>query len=129
MSHTAKIKRGWTFEGEVIELDETETGGQLVTIDEDVADSETDYLIALTLDVSQIQALFITSDQAITLETNSGAAPDDTITLAANGCVIWTAADGASLNPLQTDVTALYVTNASGSTATLRARFLVDPTV
>lgn len=129
MSHTAKIKRGWTFEGEVIELDETETGGQLVTIDEDIADSETDLLVALVLDVSQIQALFITSDQAITLETNDGAVPVDTITLAADGCVIWTAADGESLNPLQTDVTALYVTNASGETATLRCRFLVDPTV
>jgi len=129
MSHTIKVKRGWAFEGESIDREETLTGGQLVTIDEDIPDSTTDDLVALTLDVSQIQAIFITSNQAITLETNNGSAPDDTITLAANGCVIWTTADGATLRPLQTDVTALYVTNASGSTATLRCRFLVDPTV
>lgn len=129
MSHTVKIKRGWSLDGEVLDKEETVTAGQVVTIDEEVADSETDYEIALTLDVSQLQALYITSDFAVTLETNDGGAAVDTIELAAGGCVIWSISDGLTLCPLGTDVTALFVTNASGSTATVRARFLVDPTV
>lgn len=129
MAHTAKIKRGISVEGLSIDLEETITGGQWVTLDEDITDGTTDGLVALVLDVSQIQGYIITSDQAITLETNNGAAPDDTITLTADGAVVWTPEDGSTKRHLQTDVTALYVTNASGSTANLRAWFLVDPTV
>jgi len=129
MSHSVKIKRGWSFAGEALEKEETVTAGQIVTIDEPIADSETDYLIALTLDVSQIKAIYLESDQDITLETNDGSTPDDTISLSADVPQEWSESDGAALRPLATDVTALYVTNASGSTANLKARFLVDPTV
>lgn len=131
MSHTVKIKRGWGFAGEALEKEETVTAGQLVTVDEAIADSTTDGLVALTLDVSQLQAVYLESDQDVTLEFNDGTTPDETITLTANVPQLWSATDnGAALQPLGTDdITALYVTNASGSTANFKAIFIIDPTV
>ena len=129
MTCSAKIKRGWSYLGEQLDRDEDVSAGELVTIEEAIADSETDKLVALTLDVSQLKAMYLECDQDVTLETNDGSTPDDTISLSANVPQLWSESDGASLRPLTVDVTGLYVTNASGSTANLKGRFLVDPTV
>lgn len=129
MTHAIKIKRGFSYQGLQLERDEDLASGEMVAIDEEIADSETDKLVALTLDVSQVKAIYLESDQDITLETNDGAVPDDTISMAADVPQLWSESDGAALRPLTVDVTGLYVTNASGSAATLKAWFLVDPTL
>jgi len=125
---TYNITRAWSMAGETLSQVEQITAGSEIRIDESIPDESADLLVALALDVTQIKALHIEADQDLTLETNDGAAPDDTIALKADVPVQWTA-DGGLTNPLGTDVTALYVTNASGAAATLRCRFLVDPTV
>lgn len=104
------------------------TGGQVIRLDESIPDESTDLAVALALDVSQIKGLYIVSDQDLTLETNSGSAADDTIALVAGVPLVWH--PGCYMtNPLATDVTALYVTNASGAAARLQAEIIVDPTV
>ena len=99
-----------------------------VIIDADVADSVTDGLHALVLDVTQIKAIIIVSDKAVTLEFNDSGTGVPTIVLVANVPYIWSTSSYDTLL-LTADVTALYITNASGSTARVRLYVLVDPTV
>jgi hypothetical protein len=130
MSFTHTITTGWGNGGAAaITQAVSKTAGQEINIDETIADTTTDGLVALAIDVSQLESAFILSDQDLTLETNSGSAADATISLKANEPLIWRKAT-YFVNPFgSTDVTALYVTNASGSSASLRARLLIDPTV
>lgn len=106
----------------------TITGGAKQSIEESVPDSSTDLAIAFTLDVSQLKSLYIVSDQDITLETNSGSSPADTISLVAGVPYVWHA-DSYHTCLLGTDVTGLFATNSSGTDATLQIEALYDPTV
>jgi len=85
---------------------------------ETVADGVTDGAFVFAVDVSALKAFYIISDQAVTVETNDGTTPDDTISLTANKPVTWRENDTALFSA---DVTILYITNASGSTATIYA--------
>jgi hypothetical protein len=67
------------------------------------------------------------SDKAITLETNSGGSPVDTIALAANVPYDWRVGNADAFR-LGTDVTGLFVTNASGDEARLQIEVLFDNT-
>ena len=131
MSVSVTITRSIQLPGGVIQSGGVQkTAGQLIQIDENIPQSQTDALIALALDVSQIKALFMMCDTAITLETNSSSAPDNTIALVANVPITWAQGD-ANACPLTVDVTALYATNgAVGSGGSqLKIIALVDPTV
>lgn len=127
MSLSITLTRSWAYGNDQLTQADTVSADSLVSIDASVANGN-DQLHALTLDVSQVKALYISSDQDLTLETNSSSSPADTIALKANKPVIWSTNCGLT-NPLGTDVTALYITNASGSTAAFKLRALVDPTV
>ena len=107
---------------------DSQTAGESKELSEPVPDSSTDLAIAFTLDISQMKTFYIWSDVAMTVETNSGSAPDDTFTLVANVAQYWSAGTGET-NPITADVTAnVYATNASGSAGTLHIRALQDPT-
>lgn len=127
ISHTITIS--WDGGGTPISKASTISFGSEINLDESIADSSTDLLVAFTLDVSALKSFFMVSDQAITVETNNGTTPDDTFTLAANVPIVWDVNSGAA-NPFASavDVTALYVTNSSGSAATLQIRCGYDPT-
>lgn len=114
--------------GNPIEKAITLTGGSESNLSESIPDSSTDLQVTFELDVSQVKALFIMSDQNITIETNNGTTPDDTLNLVANEPVVWYT--GSLLtNPIGTDITTdIFVTNSSGSTATLTIYALTDPT-
>lgn len=104
----------------------TYTGASLTEIDESIAVG-TDTAIACAIDVSAVKAFWISSDAAVTIETNSGSAADDTLSLVANVPYVWHTSDYNAFL-LGTDVTVLYVTNASGGAATISLRVLQDPT-
>lgn len=96
------------------------SGGREQAIDVNIADSTTDDEVAFTADVSLMQAIYIVSDQAVTIETNSGSTPDDTIVLVADEPVQWNASSKLT-NPITADITTnIFITNASGSTARVR---------
>lgn len=79
------------------------------------------------IDVSQTVAVFFKSDKAVTLETNAtDASGGDTLTLAADVPYVWCTGKPDSLR-LTADVTStIYVTNASGSTATVYGMVVKD---
>lgn len=102
-------------------------GSGLKSVNESIADAQTDKQVNYTLDVSACKSFFMVSDQNITVETNNGAAPVDTITLVADEPYYWNS-DSYDTFLLGTDVTALFITNASGAAATLEIESLEDAT-
>lgn len=128
MAATHNLGTNWSGGGLSLSASNSYSGtGESNIVDETVADSVTDQEITITIDVSAIQSIYILSDQALTVETNNGGAPVDTITLVANTPYIWHTGSYFT-NLLATDVTALFLTNASGSTATFNLRCVYDST-
>lgn len=106
----------------------TQTAGGEANVSESFTDA-TDALVDFTLDVSQLKSLLMYADGGdITVETNDGTTPGDTITLTDGAHTIYSAASGSgTANPFSVDVTSLYITNTG--TASLVIRALYDPTV
>jgi len=105
----------------------TKTADGSYIFDDAIAANQTDKLLAASVDVSQVQAIYISSDQDCTIETNSSSSPAQTLAIDANNPLVWTKDSGVT-NPLTTDITALYVTNTTAITR-LAIYILVDLTV
>ena len=94
------------------------------TVETGVTDGEA----TLSVDFSAMLALYISSTEDILIETNDGTTPDDALTITADVPLVWTYASGIT-NPITADiVTNIFITNASGSTATVEIRILQDGT-
>ena len=116
---SAEVLRQITVGGTTLSQKESVTGAVRVILDEyTVADGQTDQEQVVAIDVSEVQAFFIKSDQNVTLETNDGATPGNTINLLAGKAYLFVVNDYNNFL-LTTDVTSLLFTNASGSTATI----------
>lgn len=102
----------------------TVSGSSLVSLTETCADSGTTD-ITVAIDVSAVKGIIMSSNKAVTVTTNSG--PDNTIALAAGVPYVWTTNNLDTL-ALTVDVTAIHVTNASGSAATFDLQVLSDAT-
>lgn len=124
-SHT--ITRQVNNGGETIAKTNTYSGDGRESRTIAVPDSTTDQLVNLTMDVSQIKSLYIVSNYAVTVETNSSSAPTNTIALVADTPLIWHTGSYYT-NLLTADVTAIYLTNASGSAATVNIEIVHDST-
>lgn len=129
MAATHTLTRSWADGGSnPVSNSQTFTGtGEANIVSTTVADSVTDQLEVISIDVSEIQSIYINSTQDITLETNDSGTPVDTISLRANEPYIWYV-NSYFTNILDTDVTAIYLTNASGSSATFNLRCVYDST-
>lgn len=127
MSITHAITIQWEQGNNSLSLRDTFTGEAEKNVSVSVPDSSTDYEITLGIDISEIKSIVISSDQVITVETNSGSAADDTFAITANNPLIWNV-DSPAATPFTADITALFVTNASGSAATFNVRCIVDAT-
>lgn len=101
--------------------------GAVLIDGEQVADEASDFEIQLPINVSDVLSFFLVSDQDVTIETNDGTTPDDTIELVAGKPYVWDV-DDYSAFLLGTDVVSIFVTNNSGATATIYCLAGVDPT-
>lgn len=92
-----------------------------------VADSQTDQLCNIAIDVDKVVLFFIVSTQDVTVEANDGSSPDFTLSLKANEPYVW---HSSALDSFlcTADVTKFYVTNASGASATVTCYVLQDTT-
>ena len=127
MSFTHSLTQAVNGMSQPVSRSNNYTGSGEVSVDEAVPDSTTDQLVTIAIDVSAIQSFYMVSDQALTVETNSGSVADETIVLAANIPFVETS-DNYHADILATDITALYLTNASGSTANFKLRCVQDVT-
>lgn len=89
------------------------------SIEKSIPDGATNQQIVVTIKESTLVAFALSSDQAVTVKTNSSGSPQETFTLAAGEPVAWISGEVAD-KPIAGDVTSLYVTNASGAAATLK---------
>lgn len=128
MSYEADFTEKLAFQGiSTSKTNEVEAGGH-IGVNEPIANATTNGEVAFTLDVSQLKGIYIVSDQDILLETNDGSSPDDTISLKAGIPYLWHE-NSYHACLFDADITALFVTNTSGSTANLKIDAFFDPTV
>lgn len=128
MSFSATIAQTITIGGKSVSKAKTLTASASVGVEETVAGTTSDYNIVVALDQSEIEALYISADQALTLETQDGTSADvDTIVLVADEPLVWYT--GSLYTSLITaDLTDINVSNASGTAATLQIYALQDAT-
>jgi len=93
-----------------------------------IAAATPDQEFDLDFPFAALRSFFALSTQDVTIETNDGASPDDTITLQA-GVPFWWAASSGQANPFTADVDTIFVTNAGDNVATLNIRVLYDATL
>lgn len=124
---TQSINLDWSAGNDSIPKKITVTADSEANYELAVADESTDLTANVAIDYSAVKLLYIVSDQDLTIETNDGDTPDDTLTLVANKPLVWFEGCGYT-NPLSADVTAVYLTNASGTDATLNIKVLQDAT-
>lgn len=124
---THKINSDWQAGNESLSKQITITADGEANVEVAVADEAADLAINIAIDISALQLLYIVADQDLTIETNDGTTPDDTLALKAGKPIVWYEGCGYD-NPLSADVTALHATNASGADATLTVKTLQDAT-
>lgn len=90
-----------------------------------VSAGSTNMAIAITFPHGTIQSLVVSSDQDVTVKTNSTTTPGDTLTIKKTAGVIW-GSDYANACPFTADVTELYVTNAGTVDAKFNVRVLYN---
>lgn len=107
----------------------TPSDENLNTVTAEVANGQTDKLVSFGgVDVSQVVAFFIKSTAAVTIETNANdATGGDTLVLPANTPYIWYTGKEDDF-VFTNDIERLYVTNASGSAATITIVSVQDST-
>lgn len=124
---TATITYRFTGIGDSEEVALSKTFAAGTFVEETVSNGASATQINVAIDVSEVEAFYLVSDQDVTFKTNSNSAPDDTISLVANVPYVWHATDYSSFL-LGTDVTAVHVVNTSGTAANLSMRVGQDPT-
>jgi hypothetical protein len=97
------------------------------SMDPIVADSVTDQEVLAEVDVATVRSMIISSDQDVLIETNNGGAPDETMNLKAGVPYVWNTSSSEAFY-FSIDITAFFITNSSGSTATVNFRILFDST-
>jgi hypothetical protein len=106
------------------------TGDNLIAVEVAVPVSTTDMRVDVAVDVSDIivAALGCTAG-TLTVETNaSNSDAAEVFTVSSTAPIVWKNTDVAS-NPFETDITALYITNASATVeSVLKFYVLVDAT-
>lgn len=129
MAATMTLKRGVTAGGVTLEKTQDLSSGQLIVLSEPIPANQTDLEIAFAVAAAKLKGIYILSDVAMTIQTNDGTTPDDTITLIAGQPYQWGLGGsviGSDASPLSADVTSIFVTNTTAGTLDIRA--LVDPT-
>lgn len=101
-----------------INATETITSSVSANLDEVVTDGSTDFQINLAVQEANLQSFSLVSTQDVTVKTNSSGSPQETISLKANRLLAWGV--GGGTKPIAGDLSALFVTNASGSDATIK---------
>ena len=105
------------------------TADGVTVFDGSIAASQTDVLLGVVIDISQLKGLFMLAVGGdVVLQTNDGTAPDDTITLKDGVALVWDATSGYFANPFSVDVDEIYATTGSGDSRTLQIIALVDAT-
>ena len=86
-THTQAL--GVTAGGDALAYEVALTADGETNLSLTVADSVVDQQVNIVIDFSALVSFFIYSDYAITVETNDGTTPDNTLTVAAGVPIVW----------------------------------------
>jgi hypothetical protein len=130
MSFSHTFERSVTTAGKKTSASFAVTHDNEIGIDLNVNDAVVDQLVELVFTIARLKSIFIKSDKDVTLEFNSIAGSGGIIALKANKPYEWIAAaeGGYFTNLITANVTALYISNASGAAARVELSAIVDPT-
>jgi hypothetical protein len=103
------------------------TGQEEINFSGAIAPATTNQAVpSFAFTLAKLQDVYITSDQDVTLKTNSSGSPQETLTIKAGKPFCWYKDSGVAA-PFAGDVTALYVTTgAIGADANLDIRTLIQ---
>lgn len=87
-----------------------------------VANGVSNQLVPVTINLADMGMYYITSDVDVTLKTNSSGSPTDNFLLKAGKALEWED-EGYFANKFTGNITAIYLTNASGQQANVEIRF------
>lgn len=93
----------------------TEIGGTETVINTVFAGSLTNSLFAMAFVAANLQSIVLVASQPITIKTNSGSSPANTINLLAGIPLVWSKSSAYFANPFTSDVTAWYITTTGAS--------------
>lgn len=99
------------------------TGTEAVAVETVITAGATNQLITLAFPVATIKSLIMSSDQNLTVKTNSSTTPIETLALKATAALVWTT-DSATTCPFSADITRFYVSNAGATDAKFHFRVL-----
>lgn len=94
---------------------------------ESITTGTTNQQLLVAFPVSGLKSLIIYSTYDVTLKINSSGTPDQTLSIQAGEALIWRTG-GYYTCPIDQAVTTMYVSNSSGSTATLDIEAIYDAT-
>ena len=113
MSFTHTIEVNWKGAGREIKASNNYSGdAQGPSIDVVVADATADQEVVISIDQSQIKAIFMLSSVDVLIETNSSAGTADLINLIGGKPYIWYTGS-LDTNLITQDVTAMFLTTVS----------------
>lgn len=124
---TITLQTGFTLDGAAIASSAaiSVTAGAVARLDAETVPLATDTEMSIAFPYATIVGYILLSTVACTIETNSGSAADDTITLAA-GVPKTFITGGQTTNLFTADVTSIFVTAAAAGALTLCVAY--DPT-
>lgn len=128
MAQSVRIQRGVTIGSTFFGENRTQTVDAAQFNSQLVPTATTDLQIIFPIDFSQIQAIMMLSTYDVTVETNSGSSPTDTISLKAGVAKVWTVNDVGTSCFITADCTNIYITNTSGSSAVVTFAVCYDVT-
>lgn len=128
MSTEHKVTRTTSIQGRSITQTIDVTGEVSHSLSFAVADATVDELVEIAFDAAKLKSIIIKTDQAVTLETNDGTTPQETISLSAAMALQWVSGEPGTI-PFSGDITAFYFTNSSGETANIEIEALYDEVV
>ena len=101
-----------------------EIGTTGLNINQDYPASTIDSALSVAFNYANLQSIVLVSSVDMTIETNSGSSPANTIPLKANRPFVWRKSDGYFANPFTSNVTGFYITCTAAGT--LKGRILTS---
>ena len=128
MPFTHNIRQVWASAGDSVDRALNLTPDAEDKRSLSVATGVTDQQVLIAFTLASLVDYYIVSDKNVTLETNSiTGAGGDVISLVAGQPITWSSAANQAKH-FTVDVTTIYLTNASGATATIEIRIGKDST-
>lgn len=124
---THNLTLAWTRNNETISKGVAVNVEGEQNFDVTVPGSTSNLQVAAAITVAALSLVFISASETVTLETNSGSAPAETITITKDKPLVWYTGCGWA-NPFGTNITALFLTRATAGDSLVNMRFGYDAT-